>query len=66
MSVECKSELAVPFVCKEHMHEANFIESILSEIPITIANFGDEVLEIEELLAKKMWDAIREKVCDES
>lgn len=60
-SVECGSELAFPSVYKELMHEP-----VVSKRPLTTTDFGDEIPEIEELLAREIWDAIREKAHDES
>ena len=38
------------------------VQDLNDEQALTTAHFGDEILEVEEMIAREMWDAVKQKM----
>ena len=67
-SVERESKQAATLVVVETQiqEEENVVQDLNDERPLTTAHFGDEIPEVEEMIAREMWDAIKQKMDDEA
>ena len=46
--------------------EENVIQYFHEERPLTTTHFGDEIPEVEEVIAREMWDVVKQKMDDEA
>ena len=67
-SVERESKQVATLVVVETQiqEEENVVQELNEEQPVTTADFGDEIPEVEEIIAREMWDAVKQKMDDEA
>ena len=67
-SVERESKQAATSVVAETQiqEEENVVQEHNEEQQVTTADFGDEIPEVEEIIAREMWDAVKQKIHEEA